>query len=277
MKTTLKYMVLGWGTLLTAVSCQKVIDVDLKNETPKYIIDALVTDETGYNRITITKSKPFDEDNTFETVTDASVWVKDITTGTDYPFLINTGNKYVNDLFATELGKDYALTIVIGSDTITSTCSVPQTKVEIDSIRIERSEFSNFIGRDIYVGIPVYKDPQGLGNNYMLKTYINGENYAVSSVDNDEFIDGKYNKSSITFRDVDFSDTTAREFENGDTLAVELYCIIKPVYRFYFTLAQNGSGAISNPANPISNVYGKDALGVFNAATVSRVSLVAQY
>lgn len=281
MKQLLKYALLFLGITVTATSCQKVIDINLKKADQRYIIDALITDQLGYNYVTISKSKPFDENNDFERIHDATVWVKDLQDNTIYPFTVAPlPNRfgYNNVALAARTGSSYELYIALREgDTLTATCTVPDTKVMLDTITIERSEFSMFLGRDIYVGVPVYKDPPGRGNYYLLKSYLNGVNTVSASYDTDEFIDGQVNKSPIFFRSVDREDENAVEFKNGDTLGVELYCISKPVYEFYFTLGQNGSGAISNPANPRSNVYGKNVIGVFNAATISRKSIIAKY
>jgi hypothetical protein len=270
-----------WGLMaLTFVSCQKVIDIDLKNADQQYIIDALITDELGYNYVDISLSKPFDEDNVFARINDATIWIKDVSNNTSYPLVLGGNsrfnNHFSNSQFKANLGTTYELYVVVENDTFTATCTVPATKVPLDSLVITLSEFSMFLGRDMYNVVPVYTDPVGRGNYYLTKSFLNGVNYVSTRFDTDEFIDGQVNKSAVSFKELNFEDTTA-EFVNGDVLSVELFCISKPVYDFYFTLAQNGSSAISNPANPKSNIYGKNVLGVFNAATVSRQTIVAEY
>ncbi len=277
MKNILHCTLLSLGLTALFSSCQKVIDIDLKKAEQRYIIDALITDEEGYNFVTISRSKPFDEDNSFERIYDATVWIKDLQDNISYPMTIGAfTTRYTNAALAARTGSSYELYVAIGGDTLTAMCTVPETKVALDSIKIELSEFSMFLGRDIYVGVPVYKDPPGRGNYYLLKSYLNGQNTLPASYDSDEFIDGQVNKSPVFFRNIDREDSVA-EFSNGDTLTVELFSISKPVYEFYFTLGQNSSAALSNPANPRSNVFGKNVIGVFNAATVSRKSIIADY
>ena len=277
MKNMLKYTILSLGITACITSCQKVIDINLKKAEQRYIVDALITDEQGYNFVTISRSKPFDENNSFERIYDATVWIKDLQDNISYPMTIGTfTTRYTNTALTARTGNSYELYVVIREDTLTAVCTVPETKVELDSIKIELSEFSRFLGRDIYVGVPVYKDPPGRGNYYLLRSYLNGLNTLSASYDSDEFIDGQVNKSPIFFRNINREDSVA-EFNNGDTLSVELFCIAKPVYEFYFTLGQNSSAALSNPANPRSNVYGKNVIGVFNAATLSRKSIIADY
>lgn len=258
-------------------SCQKVIDLDLKKAEKRLVIDAIVTDELGNNGISIISSKPFDENNTFDTITNAQIWVQNTTTNTVYPFTL-FGSIFRNvDILAIP-NHEYALTVVVDQDTFSGICVVPNQKVLLDSIRVEKSEFSIFAGRDFYVGVPVYQDPIGRGNNYLLRSYLNGVKKVASTFDNDDFIDGQVNKSSISFNAFyDEEDEDAPEFEVGDTLTVELLNIDRLVYDFYSTLAQNSSAIISNPANPRSNINGKNVLGVFNVATISRKSVIAQY
>lgn len=263
-------------SLFTFASCQKVIELDLKNAEQNLVIDAIITDEVGNNGVSIIKSKSFYESNNFDTITNAIVWVTDLSTNTNYDFSLNGENIFTNPVIVTVPGNIYQLNVVINGDTTIGVCEVPLTKVLLDSIVVEKSEFSAFIGRDIFVGVPKYKDPVGRGNNYLLRSYLNGVKSVASAFDNDEYIDGQINKSSITFRNLDL-DSDDPEFFVGDTLTVELLNISRPVYDFYSTLAQNSSAIVSNPANPRSNITGINVLGVFNAATISRKSIIANY
>lgn len=276
MTSVIKYTCIVALALTSLSSCQKVIDLDLKDAEQKMVVDAIITDEVGNNAISIIKSKSFYESNTFDTLQNAVVWVKNITTNQIYNFDLNGNNIYTNATIVAVPEQVYQLNIVVDKDTITGLCEVPKQKVLLDSIKVEKSEFSVFAGRDIWVGVPVYKDPAGRGNNYLLRSYLNGMKRVSSDFDNDEYIDGQINKSAISFRSLD-PESDDPEFEVGDTLTVELLNISRPVYNFYSTLAQNSSAIVSNPANPVSNISGKNAMGVFNVATISRKSVIAQY
>ncbi len=273
--STLTYFFIAIVSLFT--SCQKVIDVDLNKVDKRYVVDAIITDELFDNAISIIQTKDFDQDNVFDTITNAEIWIRNATTNETYPFTrYNNSGVYKNANILAIPDHVYELLIVIDNDTIRSTCQVPTNKVELDSLVIERSEFGIFLGREIYVCVPIYQDPVGRNENYLIKTYLNNVKYVPSRFSNDQFIDGQVNKSSVSFKPFD-PDSDDPEFFNGDTLTVELYNISRPVYDFYATLSLNSSSIISNPANPRSNVFGKNTIGVFNAATLSRKSIIARY
>lgn len=258
------------------LSCQKVIQVDLKDADEKYIVDALVTDSIGLSYVKLSKTTSFYTSNLENTrIADALVIVTNETTNQAYTFVEETLGIYKHPTLVTAPGETYRLMIVIDKDTITANNTVPAQKVEIDSLYVRKSEFS-FIG-DMHEGVPAYKDPIGLGNNYLLWGFLNGKNTTAASFTNDEFRDGQVNKSAVSFRTVDFEkETNLNEFLNGDTLTVALHNVTKPVYTFFSTLFQNSSAIVGNPANPTSNVNGK-AIGVFVASTVSYKSIIAQY
>jgi hypothetical protein len=281
MKSILKLAVFIIGCSSIFTSCQKVIDIDLNKAEKYYIVDAVITDIIGQNAISIIRSKDFDLDNTFDSIADARIWVRNITTNQNYEFSLTSGTKlYQNNNIVATPGQAYDLTIVVGDDTLKSYCEVPSQKVALDSLVIRVSEFSFFFGEDRFECVPIYQDPVGRGNYYYLKSYINGKSLVRGKLDNDDFIDGQVNKSAVSFTPMNIdseSEEDIQDFKNGDTLTVELYNISKPVYDFYATLSQNSSSVISNPINPKSNVLGKNTIGVFNVATISRKTIIAEF
>lgn len=257
-------------------SCQKVIQVDLKDADEKIIVDAIITDSLGLNYVTLSRTTSFYTSNLENTrISDAQVMVTNAKTNEIFVFTEQSKGVYTNPTILTSPGDVFNLLIVAGEDTITATAEVPSQKVLLDSIYVRKSEFS-FIG-DMHEGVPSYKDPVGIGNNYLLWAFLNGKNTTASSFSNDEFRDGQVNKSAVSFKDIDFETATnLNEFMPGDTLTVALHNVSKPVYTFYSTLFQNSSAIVGNPANPTSNVNGR-AIGVFIASTVSYKTIIAQY
>ena len=183
---------------------------------------------------------------------------------------------YTNPNLVATANTAYQLNIVRNDDTITSTNALPDRKVLIDSFKVVKSPFSFF--EEIYEAVPFYTDPVGRGDYYVLQGYWNGIKSTSVDTDSDEFIDGTVNKSSIDVRKQGV-DEEGPEFNNGDTLTVELMCVRKPVYTLYSTLQLNSSAFAGNPANPTSNVKGNsnNAIGVFSVATIDRKTIIAQY
>jgi len=61
---------------LVFYSCEKVIDIKVKESDIKYVIEGIITTEPGC-KVYITRTKPFNEDNDFSNVSGATVKVKD--------------------------------------------------------------------------------------------------------------------------------------------------------------------------------------------------------
>src|SRR6187401_1543292 len=71
----IKYMIIG--CLLVFFSCQKVIDLELREAEIKYVIEGIITNEPGVCKVYITLSKNFNENNQFSKVSNAVVAVSD--------------------------------------------------------------------------------------------------------------------------------------------------------------------------------------------------------
>lgn len=274
MKNIYKYLI-GGLSILGLASCQKVIDIDLKDAAQVYIVDALLTDELGTNYVKITQSKSFYQDNNFPSIADALVIISTPTSTDTLLYDQNLGYYTAPNFIATG-NTIYDLEIIINDDTLRSSNELPERKVYIDSFKVVKSEFSFF--EDIYTAVPYYTDPVGRGDYYLLQGYWNGIKSTSLETDNDEFIDGQLNQSSISVRKRALDDDDP-EFNNGDTLTVELMCVTKPAYTFYSTLQLNSSAFAGNPANPTSNVKSSkgNVIGVFTIATIDRKTIIAEY
>jgi hypothetical protein len=54
---------------------------------------------------------------------------------------------------------------------------------------------------------------------------------------------------------------------------IEMQCIDKNVYDYFFAIASVIQGQSATPANPVNNISG-GALGYFSACTVGRTSVI---
>lgn len=61
--------------LLTTASCQKVINVDLKEGDKKLVIDAVMTDHEGECTVKLSQTKAFYDDNSFVGMSGAQVTI----------------------------------------------------------------------------------------------------------------------------------------------------------------------------------------------------------
>lgn len=255
---------------LLGTSCQKVIDVDLNDSESAYIVSGEITDAEGPYSISITRSKNFDEDNNFPVVTGAVVIVTDVTGG-----VVDTLDDVGNGIYKTSAiegvaGHTYQLNIYTGGRSFSSVSTMPLQAVDIDTLYMKRSDF----GGDDYYMVPVYTDPAGFGNNYLLRQYVNGQVIKGSRARNDEVTDGE--TSEFPF----YYNTDEEEgnpiIKNGDVIKVELLTTDKGVYEFYRTLDETIDQNSGTPANPLSNIKG-GAIGVFNAARIRTKSAIAVF
>jgi hypothetical protein len=86
----------------------------------------------------------------------------------------------------------------------------------------------------------------------------------------DEFINGKYVDLDLEENDIDIYPQ--------DKVRVEMQCIDKPVYKYWYTLAQqqaNNPGGQVAPANPPTNIT-PAILGYFSAHTTQSITIVVK-
>lgn len=239
-------------------SCQKVIDIDVKNQAPTVMIEGFVTDDSSaLATVKITKTLNFSETGDFPTVAGAEVTIKD-NAGNSYTLTETSPGIYQNASLVGVSGRTYYLTINAEGKTYTANSTLPQ-KVNLDAIKIDEGFGPGPPGA--MAATPLYTDPAGKGNSYRFKLRKNQvESKSILLLD-DQIIDGGQNTRSLTDQEIDF--------KSGDTAVVTMMCIDKPVQLYFYSLSQNGNGpdASATPANPVSNITGA-TLGYFSAHTI---------
>jgi hypothetical protein len=163
-------------------------------------------------------------------------------------------------------GHTYLLTVHIGSETFSSSSTMPQP-VNLDSMYVSTAPLSN----NKYVTV-VYKDPLGIPNYYHFIQYINGKKESTIFVSDDEFTDGQRVRSQLNYNN-DTNDP-ARDIKSGDSVRIDMICNDAAVYKYWYSLNDGATGAnqSASPANPASNISG-GALGYFSAQTVQQKSI----
>jgi hypothetical protein len=256
MTTTNKLATISLALLFCA--CQKVIDVDLKDNQPTIVIEGEVTDNPSIpSTVKITKSVNFSEDNVFPTVSGALVTISD-NAGNNATLNETSPGVYQTTSIAGVQGRTYYLTISVDGKTYSSTSTMP-IKVNLDTVLIGESFGPGPPGGK--AATPKFTDPLGRGNNYRFKL---SKNRIVSKslfLLDDQVLDGGPNNRSISDQEL--------EFKTGDTAIITMMCIDKSVQLYFYSLSQNGNGpdASATPANPVTNINGA-ILGYFSAQTV---------
>lgn len=255
----LRYSLLPLLSLLLFTSCEKVIDIEVKDASPKYVIEGVVDNESGGCLVKVSRTKPLAGNNSFAGVSGAAVRITD-ESGAAVQLAEAVPGMYRSALAGVP-GKTYTLQVTIGSETFTATSTMPAF-VGIDTLY---TGFMDWMGEKEYYPTLVYNDPPQKGNAYRFVLYINGQKTDDLFGQNDDLSNGRRQVVSL-FSEDDLQD----DLKPGDELRVELQCIDQPVYRYWFSLWQGatGEGNAASPANPVTNISG-GALGYFSAHTVA--------
>ena len=244
-------------------SCEKVIDVNLTEASTKYVIEGNVYNDGSPAEVTISQTKDFEDDNSFNGVSGATVTIK-VNDGSIYTLSETSTGIYQAIAFVGEPGSTYTLSVTISNTTYTSTSVMPSQLVSLDTLTVEDLAFG---GSDTKTIHPLYRDPIGLGNSYRFIEFDNGEQVKKVFVQDDELSDGLIITRPLLNTDGDIA--------SGDTVLVKMFCIDKNVYKYWYSLdqASTGENQSATPANPVSNING-DALGYFSAQSVSSYTIV---
>jgi hypothetical protein len=270
MKTFKPYIILLLALPLIC-SCTKVIDLNLGNNTGKLVIEGNITNATGPQTIQLSQNVPVSNTNTYPPVTGATVTVTD-QTGKSYPFAESTPGTYTTGTLTGIPGNSYTMTVTSNSKTYKATSPMP-TPITLDSLTSKNDEFnSSKHKKNITVH---YQDPAGTVNQYRFVMFVNNVQVKTIYAFNDDFNDGR--TVSIDLRTDNNSDPDFGIYA-GDTVTVEMQCIDKPVYTYWFTLMQqgdNGPGGGVTPADPPSNIT-PTVLGYFSAHTTQSKTIVVK-
>jgi hypothetical protein len=255
---------------LLFVSCEKVIDIDLKDSKSTIVIEGEINEGDSLHTIRITKSSLFGGTNTFPNVKGAVVSISDDQGNYEVLSEVSEGI-YSSTQFKVKgiEGRTYSLNVESEGKVYTSTSTIPK-RVNLDYIFLIDN---NFEGNGAKTPVPIRQDPAGIQNNYLFKLYIKRAKDDL----------GWVKDSSIMILDDNFSDGivtqqplfgTIRAFMPKDSVRITMTCIDRNVYKYFFSFRLNGQG-VASPANPISNISG-GALGFFSAQTKQTLTTIVK-
>lgn len=260
-------------SLFLVTSCEKEIDLDLEDQSGQIVIEGNVTDEAGPYYVKITKSVAFTQANQYPTIDNAEVVLSDNTGQSETLQYVGNG-MYQTSTFIGQSGRTYTLKIQAEGKEYTSTSTMPE------AVTFDGLEQDSFIvgGETSYTLLPIFTDPQALGNRYLFKYTVNNNPKVFFSEFSDNVNNGAINQRPLLLPNDDGEDPDDIKVVVGDTIHVEMQCIDQNVYTFYSALLQlsgGGPGGGITPANPPSNLS-NGALGYFSAHTVRKKSIVIQ-
>ncbi|HTN05977.1 DUF4249 domain-containing protein [Agriterribacter sp.] len=250
---------------LAFTSCEKVIDVALKDSEKQYVIEGAVTNRPGDCTVRVSKTKNFSDNNDFEGIANAAVLVTD-NNGNTTTLTETTTGVYQSAILTATTGNTYTLHVQVNGQTFAASCTMP-VMVNMDSLYIEEE---SFFGKRLKLANVQYTDPVGKGNSYRFIQYVNGVKEKNIFIRDDDYSDG--NISGITLFT---APDDKKDIKSGDTVKVEMQCIAPALFRYWFSLGQGASGGSNSasPANPVTNIEG-GALGYFSVHTVQSETVV---
>lgn len=249
------------------MSCTKEIDIDLNEINPRYIIEGTISNVTGEAKVTIKQTINFNENIPFPTISGAVVTILNTKTNTLDTLKESTKGLYTNSRLVGQEGVTYTLTLKIGAETFVANSTMPQ-KVALDTLIQVISSSSSGGGRGSFGGpkiveiTPKYFDPADVQNYYQ---------FVVTR--NDTLLNDVFIRNDVGFNG-SASDRPLQVAANpNDLVKVDMHCIDKPVYNYFFGLNENINQSSATPANPVSNIN-NGALGYFKAHTTQKQQIL---
>ena len=261
-------------SLFLVISCEKEINLDLEDQSGNIVIEANITDQAGPYYVKITKTVAFTQANQYPSIENAQVVLSDNTGQTETLQYVGNG-RYKTSTFIGQSGRTYTLKIQAEGKQYTSTSKMPE------AVSFDNLEQDSFVvgGETSYTLLPVFTDPQTLGNRYLFTYTINNNPKKYFSEFSDNVNNGLPNQRPLILPNDDGDEPDNIKVVVGDTVHVEMQCIDDKVYLFYAALLQlsggGGPGGGITPTNPPSNIS-NGALGYFSAHTVRVQTMVIE-
>jgi hypothetical protein len=262
-----KFHYIAFALLLSLTACEKVIDLDLRNDTGKLVIEGNIVDTLGVQTIKLTTNVPFSNTNTYPPVTGAQVSVSD-QAGNSYSFSESQSGMYTSTPFKGIAGNTYTMTALINGKTYTASSTMP-TRVPLDSLSSRKHPIDG--GNNKLISVH-YQDPAGIVNQYRFTMYLNNVQIPRVFANDDEFSDG---------RNVNFDFRLGNDdpdIHAGDKVTVEMQCVDKTIYTYWFSFMQqsdSGPGGAVAPSNPPNNIK-PVTLGYFSAHTTQTKTIIVK-
>jgi hypothetical protein len=249
------------SVLLTA-GCEKEITLDLEDKSGSIVIEGNITDQPGPYYIRITRSVAFTESNKYPPITNAVVTISD-NQGHSEILTYESDGRYKTSSLVSVPGNTYTLHVSADGKDYTAQSTMP-APVNLDGLIQDSMSIG---GKTTYTILPVYTDPEQLGNRYLFILSIQYKDKKTLQVFSDNINNGMENQRSL-FPALEKDD----EILPGNVIHVDMQCIDSDVYTYYSALVQISGGSVT-PADPPSNIS-SGALGYFSAHTISSKSLV---
>lgn len=245
-------------TSLFLTSCEEVIEVDLKQGTPKLVIDASLKWQKGTlgneQTIILSTTAAYYEQQV-PAATGATVFVTNeagiVFNFTEIP---NIG-KYICSNFIPEINQNYELTVVYKGETYTAS----EKLIAVPTIEsVTQTENGGFLGDQVEVKF-FFQDFPNEANYYLINFNPSNSRLPIIDVIDDDFFQGNQMFAYL-----------ASDFKSGDTIGLKLQGISKSYYNYMnILLGISGSNGGSPFATPPATVRGN----IINQSTTENFAL----
>ncbi|OQP39770.1 hypothetical protein A4H97_16220 [Niastella yeongjuensis] len=258
--------------LLIGTSCEKVVNIKLDTADKKYVVEGVLTNQSGTCMVLLSQTQDFDASNAFTGVSGAAIQITEKDGATTQLTETSAGVYQAAGLTGTT-GKTYTLSVTIKGQTFLAASTMP-APVNMDSIFITEDEAPG--GKRNMANVQ-YNDPAGVANNYRFVQYVNGEKEQEIFVRNDELTNGNLTVTKLRYPKND-DDEKDNSIKTGDLVKIDMQCIDPVIYKYWYSLSRSatgGGGNAATPANPVTNMTG-GALGYFSAHTLQTKTLTVR-
>lgn len=262
-------IIIGFFCIIGFTSCEKVVNIDLKNAEPRIVVEGIVDNSGKPASVKITKSVTFSTTTAAPAISGAIVKIED-NVGNNFILAETAPGIYTNNALVGQIGKTYTLTVQNAGVTYTGQSTIPR-QMPIDTIYQESVTLPSntpsgtaTLGKIVSL---VYTDIPGFGDNAHVVQTINGKVDNSLIVGDDQFTDAG-NTPFQLFPNVN------TKLKTGDVVKVELRFIDKIIFKYLIGI-QEIQGGNTVPANPDSNLSG-GCLGYFSAHTSETKTIIIQ-
>lgn len=234
--------------IISFLSCEEVVQVDLNEAPPRLVIDAAIDWEKGTlgNRQVIKLSTSTGYYNSvIPTVSNAIITVTNLSTNQTFTFIEDTPGSYICNDFIPLLNNEYKLSVLVNNQTyeaIEKLTPVPEIT------RVEQRSDVGFTGEDIEVKFFFNDNPNE--NNFYLDRYNSPTNaFPLFDTFDDRFTQG--NEMFSLYFDEDI--------KQGDTIELSLFGISETYFNYMSVLigqtgVNNGGPFQTPPATVRGNI-----------------------
>ncbi|MFK7747204.1 MAG: DUF4249 domain-containing protein [Kordia sp.] len=237
-------LTLLFAVLLTFISCDDPIDVDLTEAPPRLVIEASIDWEKGTagnnQTVKLSTSTPFFDTNIDTSVTGASVKITNDETDVEFIFTDQNDGTYAVNNFIPVLNNSYTLEVIYNGEVYNAT----ETMTPITGINEVFQSFEGGFDEELLDVNITYNDPQELGNFYMIRLQEVGDLFPIIETRSDEFTNG--NVQDEFFEKDDDEDDPENQFDPGDEVNIKLFGVSERYYNFISLLIEQYDSA-GNP------------------------------